>query len=281
MRILQTAPEEWHMFSIVLATALVAAPATPNWHRCGGCGGYTHGCYNGYSGYGGYGGYSGYAGYGGYAGCAGYGCFGYGHGPQVLHYGGAGPGYGYHGGCYGAGYGAVHPDLIQGYPGCTGCYGCYGGYAGYGIPVPIVVDPRPQVPPVDPFPPINPDVKKKDAEEIPSPKEIKKKDEKKPEEKKPEPKKDELSRARVRIEIPQGGKLFVDGRHIDVAAGTRIFQTPALAIGERYFYDFKIEVMIDGVARSDERRVVIERGQDVAVEFANFGQPATTARRER
>jgi uncharacterized protein (TIGR03000 family) len=276
------------MYSVVLVAALVTtSSATPNWHhRCGGCYVACSSCYC--SGYGGYSGYSGHSGYSGYAYYPGYqpytchaggGCYrtipGYNGG-----YGWAGGCYGYHGGCYGAGYGA---SFGAGYGGPTvygayyldpsqtygqGCYGCYGGYAGYGIPVPPVVMPPAPTPSEgvkDPFPPINPDPKKK-GEPIPAPKE-----------KKVDPKKvpEKLSRATIRLEIPEGGKLFVDGQAIAVSAGSREFQTPPLAAGQRFFYDFRLEVVVHGEMRREERRVIVQANEELAIDFSRSPAIAT------
>jgi uncharacterized protein (TIGR03000 family) len=253
------------MYSAIMVAALMTTSTTPQWgHRCGGwhCG---HSCTSGYSGY------SGYAGYAAYAGYAGYSCHGCGGCSAQVHvpsYGWAGGCYGYHGGCYGAGYSSFYVDPH--YSGCTGCYGCYGGYAGYGMPVPVIVDPR--VPPKDdPLPPINPGGKDpKGGEEVPLPKEKTKKAS------------EDVGRATISIDIPEGGKLFVDGNAIKATAGKRTFQTPPLAIGERYFYDIRIEIAVNGTIRSDEKRVIIERGQSVAVDFTNIRRDAIlTAERGR
>jgi uncharacterized protein (TIGR03000 family) len=246
------------MYSVVLMTAMMTATTSPAWHR--GCSSCSCSCYSGYAGY------AGYAGYG----C--YGCSGCG-GCTVQGYGFAGGCYGYHGGCYG-GWGIYTGDPYLG--GCTGCYGCYGGYACYGIPVPISTQ-QPQRPSADPFPAINPNppVSDKDKPEVVVP----------PAEKKKEaPKKpgegEEQVRAKVRIEIPEGGKLFVDGRLINVTPGTRIFQTPALAAGETYFYDIRIEVERQGAIQSEQRRVIIRSGEDVAVSFPNLRPSGTQTARE-
>lgn len=237
------------MYSVVLVAALVTTSTTPNWHhRCGGC--YSS-CYSGYGCYN--------SGYSGYQASACHGGFNGYHG--VPSYGAAGGCYGYHGGCYGAGYGATYgayymdPSLAYGH----GCYGCYGGHSGYGIPVPVIVAPYAPVPraaPKDLYPPINPDVKK-GAEEIAPPKE-----------KKAELKK--TSRATIRMEIPQGATLFVDGNRINADAGTRVFHTPPLAAGERYFYNFRLEFQVNGQFRREERRVVVESRQEIAVDFSQL-----------
>ncbi len=238
------------MYSVVLMTAMVTATTTPAWgHGCCPCSGYS-----GYAGYSSYSGYSGYACYGCYA-CGG--C-------TVQGYGFAGACYGYHGGCYG-GWGIYTGDPYLG--GCTGCYGCYGGYACYGMPV---TNPFPSQPVRRPDTVID-----KDKPEVVVPPAEKKKEA-------PKQPGQEQARAKVRIEIPEGGKLFVDGRAINATPGTRIFQTPALAAGETYFYDIRIEVERQGVIYSEQRRVIIRSGEDVAVNFPNLRPSGTqTARGNR
>ena len=235
------------MYSVVLMAAMVTTATEPGWGRHGCCG-----C-------------SGYSGYSCYSGCSCYGCSGcYGCGYAVQGYGFAGGCYGYHGGCYG-GWGIYAGDPYY-LGGCTGCYGCYGGYSCYGLPLPI----PPQPPVINPNPA---PVDKGKPEVVPPPDEKKKKD---------EPKKgaDGQVRAQVRIEIPVGGKLFVDGRQINVTPGTRIFQTPVLAVGETYFYDIRIEVERQGASQSEQRRVIIRSGDDVAVSFPNLRSTETQTARE-
>ena len=235
------------MYSIVLMAAMVTTPATPDWFRGGCCscygGGYSYGC----------------------GGCYGGCCGGYTYGG----YGAAGGCYGYHGGCYG-GFGVMSGDPYY-VGGCTGCYGCYGGYSCYGVPVPIpttVTAPTgPRMPPLaDPYPPINPkktDKKPGEEEIAPLPEKVKKLTGNVP------------TKATVRIVVPAGAKLYVDDRHIDVPSGTRVFQTPALAPGERYFYDVRIEI----AGRSEQRRVVLGAGADVAVDFPNLRSMGAVAAR--
>ncbi len=257
------------MYTVVLAVAITAAPATTSWQRGGGCVRACHSC-AGQSGFGAYGGYVPYGSYG----CTG-GSGGARAQPQVMLFGGAGAGYGFHGGCYGAGYGSTY-YFDPAMSGSTGCYGCHGGQSGYGVPVPSAPDPEGTGKPVDPFPP-QPEIKKdpKGAEEIAPPKEVKPKQVNKLQ-------LEQNFRAIVRVHIPEGGKLYVDGRHINVAAGTRVFQTPDLKLGERYFYDMKVEMVIDGILRKNEQRVIVERGQEVAVDFPSLHALGTlTARRQK
>jgi uncharacterized protein (TIGR03000 family) len=264
-------------------TVITANSATPDWFRCG--------CYGGYSSYSGGG--STYYACGGYGcggwGCGGWGCGGWGCGGWGCYggwayggYGCAGAGYGYHGGCYG-GYGNWSGDPFA----FSGCYGCHGGYSGYGIPVPIPETAPAKDPPFrSPYQPMIPDNIEdkggKQPEEINAPPEKKivpPKVEKKDEPKKDEPKKDEAkkddkkqaaNRVKVRIDVPEGAKLFVDGNRIKVSAGPRIFQTPPLAPGQKYFYDFRLELDWNGQLLSEDRRVIIQSGADVAVTFPNL-----------
>ncbi len=265
------------MYSVVLMAAIATATSGQGFcHRSHGCSN-CYSCYSSCSSYCSYSGYSCYSGYSGYS-CHGYGSTGGHHGPVL--YGCAGPNFGYHGGCYSA-FG-IYADA---YNGGTGCYGCHGGHSGYGYPVPFNPQAQPQVGGVrDPFPPIDPEAKKPQAkeEEVPAPKEkgAPKINEKAPvEPKKADPNekkkaqadepKQEGVRAKVRIHVPQGGQLFVDGNVIRVAPGIRVFQTPPLVPGERYYYDIRIDQNINGELLSDSRRVIIEPGQDVAVDFQN------------
>ena len=260
------------MYSVVLLTALAASTTVPAFGGCRGCYG-GHAPYSSYSCYGCYGSYAPYSSYSGYSGygCRGcYGCGGCGGGYTVPSYGCYGAGYGYHGGCYGA-YGVGAGDPYFG-----SCYGCHGGQSGYGIPLPIPESRTPVV--VDPFPPINP---KKEEKKID-------KDNKEPEifipkEKKPAviEKKvgEEQVRAKVRIDIPAGGRLFVDGHRIN-GTGSRLFQTPLLAPGQKYFYDIRIEIDRNGATVAEQRRVIVEPGHAVAVAFPNLTSGTATAQAE-
>ena len=262
------------MYSVVLLTALAASPVMPAFgNGCGCYGGYA--AYSSYAGRGGYGAYAPYGSYAGY-GCRGcYGCGGCG-GTIVPSYGCYGAGFGYHGGCYGA-YGTW-----AGEPYFGSCYGCHGGYSGYGIPLPIP-DARVAVPtPLDPFPPINPKKEEKKIDKDKEP-EVFVPKEKKPaiDDKKPIDKKDpeEQVRAKVRIDIPTGGRLFVDGHRIN-GTGARLFQTPPLAPGQKYYYDIRIEVERNGQTIAEQRRVIVEPGHAVAVAFPNLASGTATAQAE-
>lgn len=241
------------MYQVILAAALATSSASPahcfRAHCYSSCG-----CYSGCAGY------SGYSGYAGYAPACWSGCHHGAYHNPVFGYGCAGACYGYHGGCYG-GWGVfTHEVFPGGVYGCTGCYGCYGGYAGYGVPVPL--QPLNLKDQKDPYPPINPDAKKKPGEEVPLPKE--KKD--------PKQVNDE-ARGTVRMTIPENAKLFVDGKQINVTPGTHTFRTPALTIGQTYFYDFRLEIAREGAVIAEDRRIYVRPGQETAAVFSNAPPP--------
>ncbi len=79
-----------------------------------------------------------------------------------------------------------------------------------------------------------------------------------------------MARAKVRIEIPEGGKLFVGGKHIDVAPGARTFETPPLVQGQLAYYDMRVETEQDGQLRGETQRVIVQGGADTYVTFSTL-----------
>ncbi len=273
----------------------------------------TYGGYGGYGSYAANGSYGGYNGYGACATSGSFGAYGgYACGPvgRVPHYGGHGFAYGYHGGCYGAygnwqggvpfgGHGGlngqaiplpspetrvapVHPfppvnprvkDEPMVFPGGKN-------EPEIGAPpekkAPI---PETRVAPVEPFPPVNPRVKDeprvvpggKNEPEFGAP----------PEKKAPikelvfpAPKPEEQVRVKVRIELPQDARLFVEGVAMP-GTGARVFQTPPLTTGQKYLYVLRVEINRNGQVVSEQRRLIVEPGRDLAVSFPNLAPNGT------
>jgi uncharacterized protein (TIGR03000 family) len=203
------------------------------------------------------------------------------------------------GGCWscgggGGGFGAL-------YTSCAGhtCYGCYGGggiplyagigYAGFGgygnfgmyntIPYfsapmyatptitdrhdgrgPVLLDPRPQAPSTLPFEQLP--VRPKAVEEI----------------KPPERKLGALptTRAEVVLKVPAGAKVFIDGNLMKSTATERVFTTPALELGESYFYTVRVVADKNGREVEDIRRVTVRAGETSQLAFdgaADRGRP--------
>jgi len=191
-----------------------------------------------------------------YGACYGVGYTGFqGFGEECLHPGNPG-GWGKP---YG-GYGPVHG--IAGYD----CYGGCGGYhsPAYGVPIPAVVAPNP-------YPPT--------PGQAPMPAEENKID-------RPAPKKSMdpdddgsvslLRRAKVIIDVPAGARLFVDGQAIaNPERGT--FRTPELQIGKRYYYELRVETMVDGKPVSETKRITVRAGDTVRADFTRINSGAEVA----
>ena len=71
--------------------------------------------------------------------------------------------------------------------------------------------------------------------------------------------------AHVTIAAPADARVMVDG--VEIPATARTFNTPALEAGRKYYYTMKMALTRDGRAVNDSKRVMLESGQDVKVEF--------------
>jgi len=75
--------------------------------------------------------------------------------------------------------------------------------------------------------------------------------------------------ARVTIKAPADAKVTVDD--VEVPATSRTFKTPTLENGRTYYYTVKAEMVRGGKAVRDSKRVLLEAGKDVSVEFKEPG----------
>ncbi len=172
---------------------------------------------------------------------------------------------------------------------CNAPNGAYGGHSGYGYPLPsdyvsmVIESPAPVIVPAprttdtkprsDSVKPTVPSTPK--GEETPAPKA----------KENAAPKRKSLldddtqSRAKIRLEIPQGAKLFVDGKLIANEKAVRTFRTPALEQGEVYFYDIRIELARDGQNLVETQRILVTAGQEVAANFNFMAEGTAVARR--
>jgi uncharacterized protein (TIGR03000 family) len=79
--------------------------------------------------------------------------------------------------------------------------------------------------------------------------------------------------ANIRIEMPRGAKLYVDGQLIETVNGH--FHTPKLPRGKSYYYEMKAEMMVDGKNVIEEKKVLVQAGQTTV---ENFGQSKLVSR---
>jgi len=226
------------MYTVVLMTALTAAPSSQGWLRgCHGCcAARCHAAASSAYSSGGYG--------AGYYGC--YGC-----------YAGALGRASYSSGSYGWA-GGVSPYQCHSYGGCQACSGCYSGcacngYARHTAPT--------EAAPPSGTPPVMPGAKPEKIEKpLPPP---------------PLPKKttEEQARARVIVDMPADATLYVDGQLMALPSGARrIFQTPQLIAGQSYYYELKAEVIRDGRTVSAQQRLVLRPGDVATANFAELGR---------
>jgi uncharacterized protein (TIGR03000 family) len=64
--------------------------------------------------------------------------------------------------------------------------------------------------------------------------------------------------------------LYIDGVACPLTSSTRTFETPSLQTGQRYYYILKAELVRDGQTLSEQRRVIVEAGKQVTVEFTEL-----------
>ncbi len=250
------------MYSIVLMAATTAGPAAPAADHtpavvaapvvavgcCGGsvvagCTGYSVGCWGSC-----YGSYS--TGCGGgrgglfhrhkhSAGCCGgysYGCGGY------ACFGSAA--YAAWGGCYGTvSYGASAGGCWGSvYGGGYGCWGSSYGSDGYAPPAVVIPVETPAAPKTD---------TPKTGDTTPK------------------------GGASLRFQLPPTAALFVDGQRVAGEGVDRAFYTPPLQAGQRYFYDVRAELVVNGETVREDKRVIVTAGADLVESFPRLTAAAT------
>ena len=80
--------------------------------------------------------------------------------------------------------------------------------------------------------------------------------------------------AHITVRVPAETKLYVDGVPCPVKAGVCSFDTPPLPLGKKFFYVLKTENVRSGEIKTEARKVSLEAGKNVEVEF---GKPAAVS----
>jgi uncharacterized protein (TIGR03000 family) len=105
--------------------------------------------------------------------------------------------------------------------------------------------------------------------------------EKKPEDKKPEDKKPEDTKksdepakkekmATLKFVVPAEARLYVDGRLTTVGGSERVFTTPPLPVGQKFYYDVRAELLVEGTPVIEEKRIILEAGADIREVFTKL-----------
>ena len=88
-----------------------------------------------------------------------------------------------------------------------------------------------------------------------------------------------LDRARLIVELPADAKLYVDDQPMQTSSSRREFKTPVLEQGQTYYYVLRAEVVRNGKAVTETKRVVVQAGDVVRAAFSQLGE-VTVARSE-
>ncbi len=88
--------------------------------------------------------------------------------------------------------------------------------------------------------------------------------------------------ANLKFTVPANAKLYVDGRLTTGSGTERNFTTPPLAPGQKFYYEVKAELLVNGTPVIEEKRVIIEAGNNIVESFprliaATNGTPASVA----
>jgi len=84
--------------------------------------------------------------------------------------------------------------------------------------------------------------------------------------------------AHITVRLPQDARLYIDGVVCPLTSSKRSFDSPALERGRSYFYDLKAEVVRAGKTRAVTKRVVMEAGKQVDVDFGDLNALRTAQR---
>ncbi len=76
--------------------------------------------------------------------------------------------------------------------------------------------------------------------------------------------------ASIKFKVPADTKIYVDGRLTALTGPERTFTTPPLVAGQKFYYVVKAELMVDGKAVVEEKRVIVESGADLTESFSKL-----------
>jgi uncharacterized protein (TIGR03000 family) len=83
--------------------------------------------------------------------------------------------------------------------------------------------------------------------------------------------------ARLIIDVPEGAKLYIDDKLMKTTTAERLFYTPPLEPGHKYFYDVRVEVQKDGQPVFQSKRVIVQAGDVVRESFRKMGDPSVVS----
>jgi uncharacterized protein (TIGR03000 family) len=101
----------------------------------------------------------------------------------------------------------------------------------------------------------------------------------------PAPKTDKKDKADVApakgtvvVHLPKEAELYVDGTAVPFASATRKLVTPDLEPGRDYYYTLQAKLERDGKTLNVRKRVWVQAGREVVVDFGDLGAASTAQR---
>jgi uncharacterized protein (TIGR03000 family) len=84
--------------------------------------------------------------------------------------------------------------------------------------------------------------------------------------------------ARVTVRLPADATLTIDNVVCPLTSTTRVFESPKLEPGRQFVYTVKAEVVRDGRPVSESRRVIVEAGKKLEVNFKDLAAVQAASR---
>jgi uncharacterized protein (TIGR03000 family) len=84
------------------------------------------------------------------------------------------------------------------------------------------------------------------------------------------------NRARLIVDLPSDATLYIDDHKMTINTTHKVFNTPALEVGETYYYMVRAEVMKDGAPVSATKRVIVKPGEEIVANFKDMAAPTIT-----
>ncbi|WP_029630281.1 TIGR03000 domain-containing protein [Zavarzinella formosa] len=76
--------------------------------------------------------------------------------------------------------------------------------------------------------------------------------------------------AQIKIQVPEGAKVYTDGYLNNQTGSTRILTTPEITPGTDYNYTLKVEFTVNGETRVASKQVVVRGGSVTPVDFTGL-----------
>jgi uncharacterized protein (TIGR03000 family) len=77
--------------------------------------------------------------------------------------------------------------------------------------------------------------------------------------------------ARIVVDLPADAKLYVDDQPMQSTSSRRVFRTPILEPEQTYYYDLRAEMVRDGKAYTQSKRILVRAGEEMRVGLGDQG----------